>query len=84
MWVVYILRCGDNSLYTGITNNLTERINKHNSGKGAKYTRARLPVSLEAFLECQGKSDAAKEEYRVKQLKRAQKLELIKCWLKSE
>ena len=46
MHFVYILRCGDNSLYTGYTNDVTERVKAHNSGKGAKYTRSRLPVSL--------------------------------------
>jgi putative endonuclease len=83
MWLVYLLECNDGSLYTGITNDLDRRVKQHNKGKGAKYTRARLPVTVGAFKFIGTKSEAAKEEYRIKQLTRKQKLELIKCWLKS-
>jgi putative endonuclease len=83
MWYVYILECVDGTLYTGITNNLLERIKTHNSGKGAKYTKTRLPVTLRASCEALDRSAASKEEYRVKKLTRKKKLELIKLWLKS-
>lgn len=80
-WVVYILECADGTLYTGITNNLSKRISTHNKGKGAKYTRTRLPVSLKASCEFPDRSSASKEEYRVKKLTRKQKLALICSWL---
>lgn len=82
-WYIYIVECADSTLYTGITNNIEKRVLKHNSGKGAKYTRARLPVSLLGYIRCENKSEAAKEEYRIKKLTRTKKLELIKCWSKS-
>lgn len=75
---VYILRCGDNTLYTGWTNNLEKRIEAHSSGKGAKYTRARLPVKLVYFEEFDEKKSAMKREYEIKQLSREKKLKLIK------
>jgi len=75
---VYILECADNTLYTGYTNNLERRINLHNSGKGAKYTRGRTPVKLRYFEEYQTKSEAMKREYAIKQLRRQDKLKLIK------
>lgn len=75
---VYILRCGDDSLYTGWTNNLEKRVNLHSKGKGAKYTKARLPVELVYFEEFEDKIEAMKREYEIKQLKRKEKLELIK------
>lgn len=74
---VYILRCSDNTLYTGYTNNLQNRIKVHNSGKGAKYTRCRLPVELVYFEKYDTKSDAMKREYYIKQLVRADKIKLI-------
>jgi putative endonuclease len=76
MWYVYILRCSDNTLYTGITNDLERRIRKHNEGKGAKYTRGRGPVTLVKFFEWPTKSEALKEEHRIKKLSRQEKLEL--------
>lgn len=74
---VYILECADGTLYTGWTNNIDERLKKHNSGKGAKYTRARLPVKLMYFEEHISKSDAMKREYCIKQLTREKKMKLI-------
>lgn len=74
---VYILKCGDNSLYTGWTNNLDKRIKAHSDGKGAKYTKARLPVELVYFEEYEDKIEAMKREYAIKQLKRREKLMLI-------
>ena len=74
---VYILRCGDNTLYTGWTNDLEKRVQTHNAGKGAKYTRARLPVELVYFEEYEEKVDAQKREYKIKKLSRKEKLKLI-------
>lgn len=75
---VYILKCADNSLYTGWTNKLDKRIKAHAEGKGAKYTKARLPIELVYFEEYEDKREAMKREYAIKQLKRKEKLELIK------
>ena len=75
---VYILRCNDDSLYTGWTNNLEKRIKAHSDGKGAKYTRARVPVELVYFEVFEDKIEAMKREYAIKQIKRKEKLELIK------
>ena len=75
---VYILRCNDDSLYTGWTNNLEKRVKAHSNGKGAKYTKARLPVELVYFEEYENKVEAMRREYAIKQLKRKQKLMLIK------
>jgi putative endonuclease len=77
MWYVYIIECSDSSLYTGITTDVNKRIETHNKGLGAKYTKARLPVILRASFDGFDKSSAAKEEYRIKQLTRQQKLDLI-------
>ena len=75
---VYILRCNDDSLYTGWTNDLDKRIKEHSNGKGAKYTKARLPVELVYFEEYENKIEAMRREYAIKQLKRKEKLMLIK------
>ena len=74
---VYILKCSDNTLYTGWTNNLDKRIKTHSEGKGAKYTRARLPVEIVYFEEFDDKIKAMKREYEIKQLNRVEKLKLI-------
>lgn len=76
-WFVYILRCADDTLYTGITNNLEKRINKHNEGKGAKYTRGRGPVALIKSFERLTKSDALKLERQIKKLPREEKLNYV-------
>ena len=73
----YILRCSDGTLYTGYTNNIVKRLDKHNSGKGAKYTRSRRPCVLAYYEEFSDKSSAMKREYAIKQLSRKQKEELI-------
>ena len=76
-WLVYMLRCSDGSLYTGITNDLPKRFKAHNAGKASKYTRSRLPVTL-AFSEPQkSKSVALKREAAIKQLPRRAMLELV-------
>jgi Predicted endonuclease containing a URI domain len=78
---VYILLCNDNTLYTGWTNDLKVRINSHNSGLGAKYTRARLPVKLAYYEQFETKSEALKREAEIKKLNRKKKMELIeKGW----
>jgi putative endonuclease len=78
-WIVYLIRCSDESLYCGITNNLKNRLKAHNSGKAAKYTRFRRPVELIVASPEMTKSDALKLEYRVKQVPASRKyLELTK------
>jgi len=77
MNVVYILECSDGTRYTGWTNNLEKRIEDHNSGKGAKYTRGRLPVTLKYHEVFSTKEEAMKREYAIKKLKREKKIELI-------
>ena len=73
-WVVYLVRCSDNSLYCGISNNLTSRLIDHNSGKGAKYTRSRRPIELAGVSPEMTKSVALKLEYRIKQFPADKKL----------
>lgn len=77
MCYIYIVKCNDDTLYTGWTTDLKRRIKCHNSGKGAKYTRCRLPVELVYFEEYEDKSTALKREYEIKQLSRSKKLLLI-------
>ena len=77
MHFVYIVECRDHSYYTGYTSNLHQRLNAHNSGKGAKYTRARLPVHYIYCSSYANKSAAMSEEYRIKQLPRKEKIALI-------
>jgi len=72
-WFAYLLRCGDGSLYCGITNKLKLRIAAHNRGKGAKYTRSRGPVALAWSRRCKTKSHALKLEYRIKQMPKIEK-----------
>lgn len=75
---VYILMCKDNTLYTGWTTSLERRVKVHNEGKGAKYTRGRLPVELVYFEEFSTKSEALKRECEIKKMKREEKNLLIK------
>lgn len=77
MCYVYILQCCDNTLYTGWTNNLSKRIETHSKGKGAKYTRARLPVKLVYFEEYEDKISAQRREYAIKHMTRKEKLKLV-------
>ena len=74
---VYILHCGDGSLYTGWTNDLDARLEAHRSGRGAKYTRSHLPVELAYSEEYVSREDAMRREWQIKQLTRQQKLALI-------
>jgi putative endonuclease len=77
-WVCYLLRCADDTLYCGITNNLDRRFKTHNSGTASKYTRTRLPVELVYTESFADRSLASKRESEVKQFTRAEKLALIK------
>lgn len=74
---VYIIKCGDNSLYTGWTNNLEKRFKNHCEGKGAKYTRGRGPLKLVYYEEYEDKILAMKRECAIKKLSRSEKLKLI-------
>jgi len=73
---VYLVRCADDTLYCGITNDLAARMAAHSAGKGAKYTRGRGPFELVATRRCREKGTALKLEYAIKQLDRGQKLRL--------
>lgn len=76
-WFVYILECGDGSLYTGITDDLQRRLEKHQKGEGAKYTRGRGPLKI-VYTECVANhSLALRREFAIKRLPRSQKLMLI-------
>jgi len=78
MWHLYVVKCGDDTLYTGITTDITRRVNEHNaSSRGAKYTKTRRPVTLVYSKAYPNKSLAMKAEYRFKQLTRVEKLNLI-------
>ena len=76
-WIVYILRCGDDTLYTGITDDLPRRLKAHREGKGAKYTRGRSPLELVYQEICSDKSQALRREIEIKRLSRMEKLALI-------
>jgi putative endonuclease len=76
-WFVYIIKCKDSKLYTGITNNLDRRIKQHNSGNGGRFTRFRAPVKLVHSEEVATKPAALKREAQIKRLERPQKLALI-------
>ena len=77
LWVVYILKCADGSLYTGVTNNLKKRVLAHQEGKGAKYTKGRLPLKVIYHEKLPNRSEALKREIVIKQLDRLEKLKLI-------
>ena len=77
-WYVYILKCADDSYYTGITTNINRRIKEHGTKKGAKYTNQRGPFKLVYKNSFQNRSSASKEEYRIKSLPLHEKLKLLK------
>lgn len=72
-WFVYMLRCKDGSLYTGCTDDVQRRLAVHNSGKGAKYTRSRLPVALVYEEPCADRSEALRREAAIKKMKKEAK-----------
>ena len=76
-WTVYIVKCSDKTFYTGITNNIKLRLETHNLGKGAKYTKSRLPVILVYLERVDDKSNALRREIEIKKLNRSQKINLI-------
>lgn len=78
----YLLECADGSLYCGWTNHLNERVQAHNAGKGAKYTKSRRPVQLVYYEVFETKQEAMRREWALKQLTRKEKLELIAAWEK--
>lgn len=73
----YILKCSDGSLYTGWTNNLERRVDCHNAGKGAKYTKSRLPVELAYWEFFETKEEAMRREWEIKHMSRSDKLKLL-------
>lgn len=80
MYYVYMLACGDGSLYTGIAADVEKRLLQHQSGAGAKYTRSHLPVTLVYQEQLPDKSAALRREYAIKQLPRAKKLQLVHAY----
>lgn len=76
-WYLYILRCGDGTLYTGITTDVEKRLETHRAGKGAKYTRGRTPLELVYRETCGTHSQALKREWEVKGMSRAEKEKLV-------
>ena len=79
-WGVYILRCGDGTLYTGITDNLRRRLEAHRAGRGAKYTRGRGTLTLVYWEEQTDRAAASRREWAIKQLTRAEKESLAASW----
>ena len=77
MYYTYIVRCSDNTLYTGYTNNVEKRVMTHNLGKGARYTRSRLPVKLVYREEFETKGEAMSREWHIKRLSKEEKEKLI-------
>ncbi len=77
MHFIYILKCSDGTLYTGYTNNLEKRIETHNDGKGAKYTRGRRPVKMVYSEKFHSKSKALKREWEIKKMERVEKINLL-------
>jgi putative endonuclease len=78
-WAVYVLRCGDGTLYAGATSDVARRIRQHRAGRGARYTRSRLPVKLVYQEPARDRSSALRREAAIKRLTRAEKLRLIRC-----
>ena len=77
-WRLYILKCRDNTLYTGITLDVSRRVKQHNSGTASRYTRSRLPVMLIFSEPCRSRSQALKKEYAMKRLSRKKKEEYLR------
>lgn len=84
MFFAYLVRCADGTLYGGYTTDLEKRLAAHNSGKGAKYTRSRLPVELVWWEECPTRQAAMSREWQVKHLSREEKLKLVETFKKEE
>jgi len=82
-YYAYMVRCSDNSIYSGYTTNLEKRLETHNMGKGAKYTRTRLPVKIEYFEEFDNKIDACKREWKFKKYTHTEKEKIIKEFMEN-
>ena len=81
MWYLYVVRCSDGTLYTGITTDVTRRLHEHNvTKKGAKYTRGRRPVELVYWIDFNDRSTASKAELRFKKLSRKEKWDVIAAY----
>jgi len=80
MWFVYIMRCKDDKLYTGITSDLERRMAEHNSGHGGRFTRFRKPVTLAYYCNVNSRPEALKREAVIKRLRREEKLELVRSF----
>jgi putative endonuclease len=83
MYILYILKCSDNSFYTGITNDLAKRLAQHASGKGAKYVRAHLPFTLAYQEQFENRSEVQKREYEIKQWSREKKIKELHLGVES-
>ncbi len=79
-FVVYLLRCADGTLYTGVTTDVDARLKAHNAGRGARYTAGRTPVCVAYVEPCGSRSAALKREHAIKRLPRARKLDLVSAW----
>jgi len=78
IWFIYMVRCADNTLYTGITTNLQRRVDEHNNGDvGAKYTRSRRPVKMVYYEQAENRSQASRREYQIKKMSLQSKLKMI-------
>jgi putative endonuclease len=84
MWYVYILRCRDGSLYTGISNDIQKRLSKHNSGKASKYTRARRPLELVYTEKLRSKPQALRREAEIKSLSAQNKRQIVNQGISAE
>ena len=84
MYYIYILLCSDNSLYTGFTTDLEQRVKDHNEGKGSKYVRSKLPVKLIYSERYRSKSEALKRERQIKGWRRKKKIKILKLKLKKD
>ncbi|HTP28790.1 MAG TPA: GIY-YIG nuclease family protein [Anaeromyxobacteraceae bacterium] len=83
LWTVYVLRCGDGTLYTGATCDLARRLAQHRSGRGARYTRGRLPVTLAYWERARGLGAALRREAALKRLSRTEKLSLVRSGVRA-
>ena len=83
-WVVYMVKCNDSSIYTGISNNLKKRLDTHKKGNGSKYVRARLPFKLIYTEDCQSRNKAIIREIEIKKLNKKNKELLVKIYNKKK
>ena len=84
LWVVYVLRCRDDTLYTGITNNIEKRLIAHDRGMAAKYTRSRRPLVLSTVSDSMSRTDAMRLEIKIKKLAKEKKISALKMYAKKK